>query len=68
MKTHLNAHSEWQPERVRRPDAGGLLYAPVNRSGAESGHVPSYDIVRVQRMCDHLNARERISGALHGKV
>lgn len=55
---HERARTQWHPGRVTRMDAGGELYAPVSRSGGESGHTPSYDRNAIQKLCDQLNARE----------
>lgn len=52
------ARTEWRPQPVKRGDSGGTLYAPVDRSGAESGHTPSYNADLIQQFCDELNARE----------
>lgn len=52
------ARHMWSVRQVIRADAGGLLYAPVDLNGGESGHTPSYDDVAIQRLCNQLNARE----------
>jgi hypothetical protein len=48
----------WRPGQVTRMNSGGVLWAPVDRNGGESGHVPSHDQATIQTQCDQLNARE----------
>lgn len=45
----------WRVGRVYRHNAGGALYAPVDRIGDEYGVTPSYDHEAVQRFVDYLN-------------
>ncbi|HEX2242692.1 MAG TPA: hypothetical protein VHK27_05480 [Gammaproteobacteria bacterium] len=42
-------------QRVERKDAGGVLFAPVDQFGVESGDTPSYDGEAIQRRCNELN-------------
>ncbi len=47
----------WRVGRVYRHNAGGTLYAPVDKNGDEYGITPSYDDAAMQRFVDYLNGR-----------
>jgi len=53
----------WHPERVVRSDAGGALWAPVDREGREHGMTPTHDLEVVQRACQRLNDAHLIAVA-----
>lgn len=61
MSTVFGQSVRWYVGEVKRPDAGGTLYAPVrivNNEDVEHGITPSYDREAVARFVAELNARQ----------
>jgi len=57
-KATTSSAGPWFVNRVYRPDAGGVLYAPVSiDDGREHGITPTYDREAMLRFVQQLNAK-----------